>query len=130
MSNSTRIWVVFMSWNEYHKMKFFVNRSVEFLCWDFLLISWFARWESEHDCWIDEFDWSKIDWDYQASLLDLRETMRWLDVTYSYSRRKRNKQKEHRLETCSALHNRDDQLDLNQQKNSDNVIAERNQSVW
>ncbi len=26
----------------------------------------------------------------EQALLDLRETMRWLDVTYSYSRRKRN----------------------------------------
>jgi predicted small metal-binding protein len=90
MSNSIRIWIVLMSWDEYHEMKLFVNRSIEFSCWDLLLISWFARWKSEHDRWIDEFDWSKISWDYRASLLDLRETMRWLDVTYSYSRRGRN----------------------------------------
>ncbi len=90
MSNSIRIWIVFMSWNEYHERKLFVNRSVELSCWHLLLISWFARWESEHDRWIDESDWPKISWDYRASLLDLRETMRWLDVTYSYSGRGRN----------------------------------------
>jgi hypothetical protein len=90
MSNSTRIWIVFMSWDEYHEMRLFVNRSIELSCWDLLLISWFVRWEFEHDRWIDEFDWSKISWDYRASLLDLRETMRWLNVTYSCSKWKRN----------------------------------------
>jgi hypothetical protein len=79
-----------MSWDEYHEMRLFMNRSVELSCWDLLLISWFARWEFEHDRWSDEFDWSKISWDYRASLLDLRETMRWLNVAYSYSRRRRN----------------------------------------
>jgi hypothetical protein len=90
MTNLTRIWVVFMSWNKYHEMRLFVNRSIKLSCWDLLFISWFARWESEHDRWIDEFDWSKISKDYRASLLDLRKTMRWLDVTYSYSKRGRN----------------------------------------
>ncbi len=67
MSNSTRIWVILMSWNEYHEMRLFVNRSIKLSCWDLLLISWFARWESEHDRWINEFDWSKISRDYRAS---------------------------------------------------------------
>jgi hypothetical protein len=80
-----------MSWNEYHETKFFVNRSIKLSCWDLLLIFWFVRWRSEHSRWIDEFDWSKISWDYQASLLDLREAMQWLDMTYSYSRRGRNR---------------------------------------
>jgi hypothetical protein len=39
------------------------------------------------------------------------------------------RKKKHRFEACSALHNRDDQLDLSQQKDIDNVIAERNRSV-
>jgi hypothetical protein len=43
-----------------------------------------------HSRWINEFDWSKISWDYRASLLDLKEAMRWLSVTYSYSKRERN----------------------------------------
>jgi hypothetical protein len=90
MSNSTRFWIVFMSWDEYHEMRFFVNRSIELSCWDLLLIFWLVRRRSEHSRWIDEFDWSKISWDHQASLLDLRESMRWLDVAYSYSRRGRN----------------------------------------
>jgi hypothetical protein len=90
MSNWTRIWVVFTSWNEYHEMRFFVNRSIKLSCWDLLLSSWFARWESEHNRWIERFDWSKISWDYRASLLDLKETVRWLGVTYSYSGRGRN----------------------------------------
>ncbi len=90
MSNSIRIWVVFMSWDEYHEMRFFVNCSIKLSCWNLLFISWFARWKSEQNRWIDKFDWSKIDWDYQASLLDLRRAMRWLDVTCSYSRRERN----------------------------------------
>jgi hypothetical protein len=82
--------------NRFHVVKWISRdetlheRSIKFSCWDFLLISWFARWRSEHNRWIDEFDWSKISWDYQASLLDLRETMRWLGVTYSYSGRGRN----------------------------------------
>ncbi len=92
MSNSICIWVVFMSWDEYHEMKLFVNRSIELSCWNLLLISWFARWESEHDRWIDEFDWSKISWDYRASLLDLKEAVRWLGVTYSYLGRGRNRE--------------------------------------
>jgi hypothetical protein len=79
-----------MSWDEYHEIRFFVNRSVEFSCWDFLLISWSVRWEFEHNRWIDKFDWSKISWNYRASLLNLKETMRWLNVTYSYLRRERN----------------------------------------
>jgi hypothetical protein len=37
MSNSIRIWVVLMSWDEYHEMKSFVNRSVELSCWDLML---------------------------------------------------------------------------------------------
>ncbi len=90
MSNSIRIWIVFMSWSEYHEMRFFVNRFIKLSCWNFLLISWFIRWKFEHNRWIDEFDWSKMNWDYQASLLDLKKTMRWLNVTYSYSKRKRN----------------------------------------
>jgi hypothetical protein len=49
MSNSTRIWVVLMSWDKYHGMKLFVNRSVKLSCWNLLLISWLARWGSEHD---------------------------------------------------------------------------------
>ncbi len=79
-----------MSWNEYHEMRFFVNRSIKFSCWNLLFISWFARWKFEHDRWIDEFDWLKINWDYRTSLLDLKKTMRWLHVKYSYSKRKRN----------------------------------------
>jgi hypothetical protein len=90
MSNSIRIWIVLMSWDEYHEMWLFVNRSIELSCWDLLLISCSVRWKSEHDDWIDEFDWQKISWDYRASLLDLKETVRWLDVTYPYSGRRRN----------------------------------------
>jgi hypothetical protein len=51
---------------------------------------WLVRWRFEHNRWIDEFDWSKISWDYQANLLDLRKAIRWLKITYSYSRRKRD----------------------------------------
>jgi hypothetical protein len=90
MSNSIHIWVVFMSWDEYHEMRLFVNRSVELSCWDLLLIFWFARWRSESSRWIDESDWSKISWGCQASLLDLRGAMRWLGVAYPYSGRGRN----------------------------------------
>ncbi len=38
------------------------------------------------------------------------------------------KSQKYRFETRSALHNRDDSLDLNQQKDNDDVIVERNRS--
>jgi hypothetical protein len=49
MSNSICIWIVLMSWDEYHEMRFFVNRSIKFSCWNLLFISWFACWKSEHN---------------------------------------------------------------------------------
>ncbi len=54
-----RLYVVFRSWCEYNEMNLFVNRSVKLSFEIFCLIFQFARWKSDHDQWIEKFDWLK-----------------------------------------------------------------------
>jgi hypothetical protein len=76
---------MWISWSESLWESF--NRT---FVWDLLLIFQLARWKSEHDQWIEKFDWLKNLLELSSKLVWFEATMRWLNVTYSYWERKRN----------------------------------------